>query len=123
VVKKVLKILKKQSKKIIFSVFALAILLSPMLALAAWELPDVSGMNLPTGTLSEVVLNITDWILGFAGILALLFIIWGGIQYTTASGNEDQMQNAKKTIQWGIIGLVIVGLSYAIVKTVVGFMN
>ena len=113
-----LKNLKKQTRKIEFALFSLAIMISPSIVLAAWKLQNAPA-GLPNKALDEVVIDITDWILGFAGILALLFIIWGGIQYTTAAGNENQMDTAKKTLQWGITGLVIVGLSFAIIKVII----
>jgi amino acid transporter len=70
--------------------------------------------NVPTD-ITGAIMNITNWILGFIAIIATLVIIWGGVQYLTAAGNEDQVANAKKTISYGIIGVVIAGLAYAMV--------
>lgn len=111
--------LKPNKTKIILSIVAIGIMIFSFSALAAWEVPGIPS-GIVDKDLDEVVLDITSWLLGFAGILALLFIIWGGIQYTTAAGNENQMENAKKTVKWGIIGLVICGLSFAIIAVVVG---
>ena len=64
------------------------------------------------------IMNITNYILGFIAIIATLIIIFGGVQYLTAGGNEDTVANAKKTIAAGVIGMVIAGLAYAMVIVV-----
>jgi len=66
----------------------------------------------------EAIMNVTNWILGFIAIIATLVIIYGGVQYLTAGGNEDNVAAAKKTISYGIIGIVIAGLAYAMVIVV-----
>jgi hypothetical protein len=52
-------------------------------------------------------------------MIAVLVIIWGGINYIAAAGNEDTARTAKKTITYGLIGVVIAGFAYAIVKVIV----
>jgi len=66
----------------------------------------------------QAIMNVTNWILGFIAIVATLVIIYGGVQYLTAGGNEDAVASAKKTISYGIIGVVIAGLAYAMVIVV-----
>ena len=73
--------------------------------------------NVPTD-IEEAIMNLTNYILGFIAIIATLVIIWGGVQYLTAGGNEDNVSAAKKTISYGIIGMVIAGLAYAMVIVV-----
>lgn len=68
--------------------------------------------NVPTD-IRAAIMNVTNWILGFIAIVATLIIIYGGVQYLTAGGNEDSVASAKKTISYGIIGVVIAGLAYA----------
>ena len=79
----------------------------------------VTPNGIPEKPLDEVIMDITDWVLGFAGIIAILVIVYGGLLYLTSAGNEDQMEKGKKTLMWGILGLVIIGISYAIVKVIV----
>jgi hypothetical protein len=73
--------------------------------------------NVPTD-IKGAIMNVTNWILGFIAIVATLVIIYGGVQYLTAGGNEDNVGAAKKTISYGIIGIVIAGLAYAMVIVV-----
>lgn len=57
-------------------------------------------------------------IIKFAIPLSVLFIIIGAIQILTAYGNDEKTGNAKNTIIFALIGLIISLLSYAIVQLV-----
>ena len=65
------------------------------------------------------VANATNWLLGFVSMLAVLMIIWGGINYLTAAGDEEKARTAKKIITYGLTGVVIAGLAYAMVTVIV----
>jgi len=68
--------------------------------------------------IESAIMNITNYILGFIAIIATLIVIYGGVLYLTAAGNDDQVGTAKKTIAAGVIGMVIAGLAYALVIVV-----
>lgn len=55
--------------------------------------------------------------LGFTlvGILCVLFIVIGGYRYMTSAGDEKRAGAGKKTIQWALIGLLVVLLAYTII--------
>ena len=62
-----------------------------------------------------LVINIFSWIVG---VVAVIMIIYGGFQYITAAGDTTKVGNAKNTILYALIGLVIVALAQVIVKFV-----
>jgi hypothetical protein len=82
---------------------------------------NVAPANVPTD-LVATLLNITNFILGFAAMIATLVIIYGGVVYLTSLGNDDRAAQAKKIIASGIIGLIIIGLAYAIVTIVINIL-
>ena len=63
--------------------------------------------------------QITDTILYIVGIIAVVMLIWGGIRYVVSGGDAKKVTDAKNTILYAIIGLVISFLAYAIVRFVV----
>lgn len=69
--------------------------------------------------LVQVVMNITNYILGVVSMIAVLMIIYSGLMYLTSGGNEDAVASARRTFSNAIIGIIIVGLAYAIATTVV----
>lgn len=75
-----------------------------------------------TGTkLSEVQTlgsNVVTLLLGIVGVLAVIFIIIGGIQYTMSAGDPNKVSQAKSTITYAIIGLVM-ALSIGVIISLV----
>ena len=71
----------------------------------------------PAGDISIRSLFITafTFIILLAGVIAILYLIWAGIQYITASTDEDKAKKAKTAIFNAIIGIVVIILSYAII--------
>lgn len=50
--------------------------------------------------------------------LAIVMVVWGGIQIMTAAGSEERVTSGKKTIMWTVIGYAIVFL----VRFIIGFV-
>ena len=55
-------------------------------------------------------------------ILAVIFIIWGGIAYMFAGGDETKSGAAKERIKNGIIGAAVVLAVGVILQTVAGLV-
>ena len=66
--------------------------------------------------LPTVIQNILNAIIGVAGIISVVYIVVGGIQYITSSGDSNKTEKAKKTILYALIGLIVCALSFAIVN-------
>ena len=73
----------------------------------------------PQGTgITTIITNIAGWVLWIAGALALIYLIYGGIIYITAGGNEDRAKIGKSALLSAIVGLVIIALVYVIIRSV-----
>lgn len=72
----------------------------------------------PAATATGFMFAIINVLLVVAGILAVLFLIIGGFRYITAHGNEEAAEGAKKTILHSIIGLVVIILSFVIIRVI-----
>ena len=66
-------------------------------------------------TTLNTILNVA---LGLIGFVAVVMIVVGGLQYTTSSGDAGKVTKAKNTIMYGVIGLVVALLAFAIVNFV-----
>lgn len=84
---------------------------------------DATGANCNTGgTQKDVndlvaqIINIFSWIVG---VVAVIFVIFGGFKYITSGGDSNKVSSAKNTILYALIGLVIVALAQAIVIFVI----
>lgn len=75
-------------------------------------------LNTQDKPLMETVSTIVNVILGVVGFIAVVMIIIGGISYTTSAGDASKVKKAKDTILYGVVGLVIALLAFAIVNFV-----
>lgn len=92
-----------------------------LLQLAENKKPDPVGDK--NADLSGNVTNILNVAIGALGIVAVIVIIIGGVQYMTSTGDAGKVKKAKDTILYGVIGLVVVILAFAIVNFVIANVN
>jgi hypothetical protein len=65
--------------------------------------------------------NIYHFILIFAPLLTVLYIILGGMKVIVSSGRPDRLQSARRTIMHAIVGCVIVLLAYPVLALIASF--
>lgn len=70
-------------------------------------------------SLRDLLQSIAEFLLAIAGTLFFFMFLYGGIQYLSGAGNEDQTAKAKNTMLSAIIGLIIVTSAWAILRLVV----
>ena len=81
--------------------------------------PTLAGCNVKQdNTLMPTIKKIIDVIISVLGIAAVVVIVLGGVQYTTSAGDPARVKRAKDTILYGVIGLVVALLAWAIVNFV-----
>lgn len=74
----------------------------------------------PTGSTSfgDLIVTVINALLLFAGAVAVLFLIVGGFRYVVSAGNPDQVEGAKKTILYAVLGLIIIFVAFLAVQVV-----
>ena len=63
--------------------------------------------------------QVTNTILYIVGIIAVIMLIIGGIRYVISGGDAKKVTDAKNTVLYAIIGLIIAFLAFAIVNFVI----
>lgn len=78
------------------------------------------GCNVERGglTASGLVKTVVNILSIVVGIIAVIYIIIGGVKYITSSGDANNITAAKNTIVFAIVGLIIVAFAQIIVKFV-----
>ncbi len=64
--------------------------------------------------------SVINMIIYGIGIVAVIVIIIGGVNYMLSQGDPNKIKKAKDTILYGVIGLVVVLIAFAIVNFVLG---
>lgn len=55
------------------------------------------------------------------GIISVIMIVIGGIRYTTSGGDAAGLKNARDTIIYAVVGLIVAILSFSIVNFVISW--
>ena len=69
--------------------------------------------------LKIVFSDISRTILFVVGIISVVMLIYGGVRYIISGGDSKKVTDAKNTILYAIIGLIVAVLSFAIVNFVI----
>lgn len=92
------------------------LLVAPLMALA--QLPQAGP-----GSWGELGMNIFNFVLNLVIPAAIIAIIWAGIQFLTAGGNEARVTKAKGTLTWAIIGLVVALLAKGLMNLIANVLG
>jgi cytochrome bd-type quinol oxidase subunit 2 len=79
---------------------------------------DCSTTSDGTNKINTIVTTIINIFSLIVGIVSVIMIILGGFRYITSGGDSSNVQSAKNTIIYAIIGLVVVALAQFIVQFV-----
>lgn len=86
---------------------------------------DELGIDLDIQGVSNILYSLVCWLERFGVALAVIFIVIAGIQLMASSeeGKEGSMIQARKRIQWVLIGLVVmlcINIIMSVVASVLG---
>ncbi len=76
-----------------------------------------------TGSPDSFINVFTNLLLYIAGAIAVIVIIVGGIRYITSTGDAMRIKQAKDTILYGIVGLIVAIIAWAIVNYIVDTLS
>lgn len=129
-------------KKLLLSVAAAVLTVIGLSSVATMspayaEDPDTSGAKnpasqyvsdvKPTGvpgegkaSLMSIIKDIINVVIGIVGVIAVVMMIIGGISFITSQGDTNKVTKARNTILYGVVGLIVALLAFAIVNFVLG---
>ncbi|MBR2600917.1 hypothetical protein IKE07_02170 [Candidatus Saccharibacteria bacterium] len=83
------------------------------------EMARADGMPADLIGPNGVFTQITNTVLYVVGIISVIMLIYGGLRYVISGGDSKKVTDAKNTILYAIIGLIISILAFAIVNFVI----
>ena len=103
--------------------FGVALVTAPVSALGEGGAPagvnaargDNTPSNLVNGD-SSIVRRAINIMLFGVGVLSVVMLIFGGFRYVISGGKKESVTNAKNTILYAIIGLLVAVFAYAIIN-------
>lgn len=67
----------------------------------------------------ERVTNLINVAIGLTGVIAVVVVVFGGQRYLTSAGDPSRAKQAKDMIMYGVIGIVVAVLAWAIINFVI----
>ena len=80
---------------------------------------DANAVGIPQVPVSNVLKDVVTVLSFAAGVLSIVFLVIGGIRYSTSDGSAQNVSQAKQTITFAIIGLALSILAPLIVDFVI----
>lgn len=111
-------------KKILvgFSSIATYLLLAPSTFAASLDAcPSSDFIGLCKLQFQDVIGPAVNWVFVVATVIALGYLIYGGIKWVMSEGDKTNVESARNHIVASIIGLIIIFLSYFILNLVLQF--
>lgn len=96
------------------------------LTIPGYEDPIDAPDGIPTGS-GYSIGNMASWALGammaLGIILALFFLIYGGVKWIISGGDKEKLAGARKTIIFSVLGLIIMSLALVVVNIIVSALG
>lgn len=93
----------------------------------ALSLPSYGPINpggVPGTTDPDKLANFAIYLITAIGVVAAVaFIIYSGFLWTTSGGDKQKLEQARATLTYAIIGLVVILLSFAIIRLIVSLLG
>ncbi len=68
------------------------------------------------GDLFNLVIMVVNYLLGFATMVAVVYVLWGGFQMVISPANPDKVKDGKTTLINAITGLAITLGAYLLIN-------
>lgn len=127
--------MNKIKKYLVFLAFTAMIALPSVIALPASAALSADGQTLFGGADNatelkgktfggdkdpqQIAAGVINVLMGFLGLVAVVIILFGGFKWMTAAGSEDKIEEAKKLLVAGVVGLVIILSAWGIATFVI----
>ncbi len=110
----------KKIKGIIYSISA-SLLALPFVSAA--QPPSIPRGEGSIESLYEKFIVIVQYIFGIALAIGIILIIWGGVGWMMAGGDEEKITTARRNLLYGVIGIAIIIGVYVIINAVASFLG
>lgn len=101
---------------VITSFFLLTFCLTPVLA-------EIKGGPETIADLMKRIEDIAGYIQAIILTIGIIMIMWAGLTYITAGGDETKLGDARKKLIWGLVGIGVAIFAYTAEKFVINILD
>jgi len=118
--KKVGRFIAKAAGTVSATMLTVGAFASSALAQDTFNASKVEKIPVLDGNLNDFITSLVSWALGIVGIIAVLYLIFGGVTYITAGGDAEKAGKGRVAITNAIIGIIIIMAAFIIYRAVIG---
>ena len=118
--KKVTQLVRSAGEKLALAGLAVASTAGTAFAQVQTDSGNINPIPIFSGDFDNLINTIINITLLIAGVLAVFYLIWGGISYVTAGGDAEKASKGRVAITNAIIGIAIMAASFAIYNYLIG---
>ena len=82
------------------------------------DLSNAPGINLTIDGIFNIINGLACWLADIAIVLMVIAIIFYGIQFLISRGDPGKVTDARKSLTWGIVGILVILGTYTIIASV-----
>lgn len=71
--------------------------------------PPTSNTSSDNAPISKIVTSVVNVLLFGGGAAAAIYLVYGGVMYVTAGGDDTKTGNARKMIIGAVVGIILTG--------------
>lgn len=79
---------------------------------------DSPGVDFTIQQVRNIIVGIACWATQISFFIIVIFILFYGFLFFRSQGNPAKVEEAKKALGWGIIGIIVILGAYTIIATV-----
>jgi len=106
-------------KKLSALVLVSLLLAAPAIGLAQEDAPEVVTTAQELVDLIDVVAN---WLFTFLLVIAVIMLIWAGLDFVTAGGDPERITGARTKIIYALVGVAVGVLARGLVMVIKNFL-
>jgi len=91
--------------------------------------PSIGCTNAPPSAVSsytsitEVILNIASILMSVTAVAATALLIYGGIMYAMAAGDDEKIKKSKRIMIWSMVGLAVSLIARTVAHFILGIVT
>lgn len=86
------------------------------------NLPEITGVPKAEAQAQRLIGKVINWVFGIVGLISVWAVLNSGFWLVVAMGRGEAIDQRKKSLFWAIGGLVLLILSYIIIRFVIEFV-
>ena len=68
--------------------------------------------------IAGIITGFACWLIGIVLAIMVIFLIWSGIKFFLARGNEAAVTSAKENLKWALVGILVILATNVIIATI-----